>query len=138
MREVRFKTGIRTGAGQSEVSVFDAYELIRSEAVDVINLTYNRGGGITGWAKLAAAAAFADIRMGQVGEPHISMHLMAGISNPTFVECYPDPSRDPIWANLYNDRPVPKDGHIEVPDKPGFGLTFNENTLESLAIEPWS
>lgn len=87
LREVRWKTGVRTAAGQSEVSVFDAYRLVTSEAVDVINVTYNRGGGITGWVKLAAAASLVGIKMGQVGEPHVGMHLMAGIANPTFVEC---------------------------------------------------
>ncbi|EIM26400.1 mandelate racemase/muconate lactonizing enzyme family protein [Microvirga lotononidis] len=138
LREVRWKTGMRIGAGQSEVSVFDAYHLIQSEAVDVINVTYNRGGGITGWVKLAGAASFSDIRMGQVGEPHISMHMMAGISNPTYVECYPDPHRDPLWAELYIDRPEPKNGFITVPDRPGLGLILNPEAVERLAIEPWS
>ncbi|MBZ8135130.1 mandelate racemase/muconate lactonizing enzyme family protein [Afifella sp. IM 167] len=138
LREVRWKTGIRTAAGQSEPSVFDAYQLIASEAADVVNVTYNRGGGISGWMKLASAASFSGVRMGQVGEPHISMHLMAAISNHTCVECYPDPARDPFWANLYTDRPEPADGCITAPDRPGFGLTFDEDAIERYAVEPWA
>lgn len=137
LSDVRLKTGINTGAGQSEASIFDASRLIEQRAVDVLNVTYNRGGGITGWIKLAAMAAFADIRMAQVGEPHISLHMMAAISNRTFVECYPDPNRDPIWANLYRNRPEPKGGVVTAPDTPGFGLEFDQAMIERYAIEDW-
>lgn len=137
LADVRLKTGIPTGAGQSEASIFDAVRLLEERAVDVLNVTYNRGGGITGWIKLAAIAAFSDVRMGQVGEPHISMHLMAAISNRSFVECYPDPNRDPIWAELYLNRPRPQRGFITVPETPGLGVAFNSETVERYAIEDW-
>ena len=137
LRTVRLKTGVPTGAGQSEPTVFDCARLIDGEAVDVLNVTYNRGGGITGWIKLAAAAALRDVRMGQVGEPHVSMHLMAAIPNRTFVECYPDPDRDPLWAGLYRNRPKPVDGWVTATDVPGFGLEFDEDAVERYAIEHW-
>lgn len=138
LRQVRMRTGVRIGAGQSEDSVFDAYTLLAGEAVDVLNVTYNRGGGISGWTKLAAAASFVDVGMAQVAEPHISMHLMAGVSNGTYVECYPDVNRDPLWANLYVDRPEPVDGYLTVPDRPGLGLTLNTDVVERYAVESWS
>jgi L-alanine-DL-glutamate epimerase-like enolase superfamily enzyme len=138
LSEVRLKTGVPTGAGQSEPSVFDAVRLLEERAVDVLNVTYNRGGGITGWMKLSAMASFSDVRMGQVGEPHISMHLMAAIPNRTYVECYPDPNRDPIWAELYVDRPEPKNGYLTVSDAPGLGLTFDRAVVDRYAIEDWT
>lgn len=138
LHEVRMKSGLKIGAGQSEPSVFDCYRLLSSEAVDVINMTYNRGGGITAWLKMANAASLVDIAMGQVGEPHIGMHLMAGVSNGTYAECYPDKSRDPFWHDLYLDRPPLVDGCITAPEKPGVGLTFNPDSVERYAIEPWS
>ena len=137
LREVRLKTGVRIAAGQSELSAFDCYGLLADEAVNVINVTVTRGGGITGWTMLAGAAAMADVDMAQVAEPHLSMHLMAGIANPTYVECYGNVHRDPFWANLYIDRPQPFEGFIEVSDRPGFGLTFNPDVVERFAIEPW-
>lgn len=137
LADVRLKTGVNTGAGQSEPSIFDATRLIEQRAVDVLNVTYNRGGGITGWIKLAAMAAFSDVLMAQVGEPHISMHMMAAIPNGTFVECYPDPNRDPIWANLYRNRPEPRDGILTAPEGPGLGLEFDPAVVEKYAIEDW-
>jgi L-alanine-DL-glutamate epimerase-like enolase superfamily enzyme len=132
------KTGLKTAAGQSEVSVFDCWQLLANGSVDVINVTVNRGGGLSAWTKLAGAALFADVAMGQVAEPHISMHMMAGIANRTFVECYPDERRDPFWAELYTNRPQLRDGHLIVPDTPGIGLTLDEAAVERYATEPWS
>lgn len=138
LRDLRMKTGVRVAAGQSEQSVFDAYELLTNGSTDVINVTYNRGGGVSGWIKLAAAASFADVSMATVGEPQVSMHLMAGIPNGTYVECYPDAGRDPLWANMYAGRPAPIDGFITVPDTPGFGMQFNDDIVEAYAVEDWS
>lgn len=138
LREVRYKTGVRVGAGQSELSAFDCYQMLESDAVDVINVTATRGGGITGWSMLAHAAHINDVDMAQVAEPHLGMQLMAGIPNPTHVECYAAPERDPFWTKLYTDRPQPKDGFITAPDKPGFGLTLNQDVVESFAIEAYS
>jgi L-alanine-DL-glutamate epimerase-like enolase superfamily enzyme len=138
LRQVRLKTGVRTGAGQSEPSVFDAHALLADECVDVLNVTFNRGGGVTGWAQLAAAAAFCEVRMATVGEPQVSMHLMAGISNPTFAECYPDARRCPLWENLYLDRPPLRGGYVTVPDTPGFGMRFDPAAVEKYAIEEWN
>jgi L-alanine-DL-glutamate epimerase-like enolase superfamily enzyme len=138
LRELRMKTGARIAAGQSEQSVFDAYELLTNESIDVMNVTYNRGGGVSGWTKLAAAASFSDVSMATVGEPQVSMHLMAGIPNGTYVECYPDARRDPLWANMYADRPMPVDGFVTVPETPGFGMRFNQDVVENYAVEEWS
>ena len=79
LREVRQKAAVPIAAGQSELSVFGCYDLLAGESVDVINVTSNRGGGITAWMKIAGAAALADVAMAHVAEPHIAMHLMAAI-----------------------------------------------------------
>lgn len=138
MQQLRVRTGVRVGAGQSDISVFNSAELIEAKAVDVINATFNRGGGVTGWMKLAAAAGFADIQMGQVGEPHIGMHLHAAIPNGSFAECYMDPARDPLWHELYQDFPKSVDGELTLPTAPGIGLTFNKAAIEKYAVEAWA
>ncbi|MCC7050003.1 MAG: mandelate racemase/muconate lactonizing enzyme family protein [Alphaproteobacteria bacterium] len=138
LREVRTKTGIPVGAGQTEESVYGCWALLAGESVDVINVTSNRGGGPTAWMRIAAAASLVDVRMGQVAEPHVSMHLMAAIPNATFVECYPDARRDPFWDKLYLDRPAVENGCIRLPDKPGIGLTIDEAAAERWAVGLWA
>jgi L-alanine-DL-glutamate epimerase-like enolase superfamily enzyme len=138
LREVRMKSGLRIAAGQSEISVFDCFPLLAEEAVDIINLQYNCSGGVSAWQKMAHAAALADISVAQVGEPHVSMHLIGAFPNTTFVECYPDEARDPFWHNLYRDRPVITNGTILLPDEPGLGVTLNSDAVEQYAVEPWA
>lgn len=134
--KIRGKTKIPLAAGQSEPSVFEARALL-DQAVDVLNVTFNRGGGVTGWLKVAHEASLKGVRMSQVAEPAISMHLFAAIKNRTYVEIYPDADRDPIWAELYLNKPKLENGFITVPEKPGFGLEFNESFIEQNAVEPW-
>jgi L-alanine-DL-glutamate epimerase-like enolase superfamily enzyme len=137
LREVRGRTPIPVAAGQSVVSVFDCYDLLAGECVDILNVTANRGGGISGWLKVAGAGFLADVRMAHVAEPHIAMHLMAGIANPTFVECYADPRRDPFWEELYPDRPQLSDGHLVLGDRPGLGLELDPRAVEKYAVTGW-
>jgi len=47
-------------------------------------------------------------------------------------------NRDPLWANLYVDRPEPVNGYLTVPDRPGLGLTLNTDVVERYAVESWS
>lgn len=137
LRQVREHTSIPLAAGQSEVSVFTCGWLIASRSVDVINLCCNRGGGITGWMKLAGQAAMEGLRMANVAEPHIASHLMASVGNGTFAECYADGRRDPFWEELYTDRPQIKDGMLLLPVSPGLGVTLDERTIEKYSVTPW-
>ncbi|MEQ8445166.1 MAG: mandelate racemase/muconate lactonizing enzyme family protein [Pelagibacterium sp.] len=137
LRDVRLKAGIPIGAGQSDLSVFDSFRLLTAESVDVLNLTYNRGGGVSAWMKLAAAAELADIKMAQVGEPHISMHLMGGAINGTFAEIYPEEDRDPFWHQLYPGKPTIENGHFTLPSTPGLGFDVDLDAAERFAVEDW-
>ena len=35
----------------------------------------------------------------------------------------------PYFGGLYSDEPLPKNGFIDLPDKPGFGVTLNREGL---------
>lgn len=136
LREVR-NGRVPIAAGQSEISIFNCLDLLGQGSVDVLNVTANRGGGITGWLKLAAAAELYGVRMANVAEPHITMHTMAGIPNGTYVECYPDESRDPIWAHVYPNKPELVDGMVIVPDAPGLGLEIDPEAADRFAVTEW-
>jgi len=36
----------------------------------------------------------------------------------------------PYFGDLFYDEPLPKDGFIDLPDKPGFGVTLNRSGLK--------
>jgi len=35
----------------------------------------------------------------------------------------------PYFGDLFTDEPLPKDGFIDLPDRPGFGVTLNRKGL---------
>lgn len=124
MAQVRRSTSIPIDAGQSEVSAAGVRRLIEADAVDIVNFDASEAGGITEWRRAAAMCALYDLRVGHHEESQIAMHMIAAIPNGVCVECF-EPARDPIWAGLIANRPNPKDGIIQVPQGPGFGVELN-------------
>ena len=58
------------------------------------------------------------------------MHLLAAVPHGTYVECFPDPARDPLWDRFIKNRAPIADGIIEVPRGPGFGLELDWTAVE--------
>lgn len=36
----------------------------------------------------------------------------------------------PLFGNVFTDEPLPKDGYVSLPDRPGFGVTLNRRGLD--------
>jgi len=130
MAEVRRATRIPVNAGQSECSARGVRRLLDAGAVDIVNFDASEAGGITEWRRAADACALVDVRMAHHEEPQIAAHMLAGIPHGVCVECFADPARDPLWPHLLPDAPRPKDGMLEVPDRPGFGITLDWQAVE--------
>ena len=125
MAEVRRKTSILINAGQSEATAAGVRRLVAEKAVDIVNFDASEAGGITEWRRAAALCALHDIRLAHHEEPQIAMQMLAAVPQGTCVECFADPARDPIWDKLIANRPQPKNGVIQVPQGPGFGLELD-------------
>jgi L-alanine-DL-glutamate epimerase-like enolase superfamily enzyme len=125
MAQVRRSPSIPINAGQSEVSAAGVRRLMAEEAVDIVNFDASEAGGITEWRRSAALCALHGVRVGHHEEPQIAMQMLAAIPNGVCVECFANPVRDPIWAEMIANRPQPKNGMIQVPQGPGFGLELN-------------
>jgi len=126
MAEVRRATRIPVTAGQSEITSHAIRRLLDADAVDLVNFDASEGGGVTEWRRVGALCAGAGVRMAHHEEPQIARQLLAAVPHGTYVECFADPERDPVWQKLWSNRPRVKDGTIEVSDAPGFGLALDE------------
>ncbi len=134
MRDVRYMTGMAIAAGQSESTVAGVRDLIVDDAIDVCNFDSSWGGGPTVWRKIASLATAFGIEMGHHEEPQVSAHLLASIPHGTYIECF-DPDRDPIFWNLFSNRPTFTDGMYAVPDKPGLGIELNTDYVERYCVD---
>jgi L-alanine-DL-glutamate epimerase-like enolase superfamily enzyme len=52
----------------------------------------------------------------------------------TYVECFADPERDPVWQTLWTNRPPIKNGMLEVTQGPGFGLILDEGMVRRYRV----
>ena len=125
MAEVRRRTTIPINAGQSEISAHGIRRLIAAGAVDLVNFDASEAGGITEWRRAAAMCQIHGIAMAHHEEPQVSVHMLSAVPHGTYVECFHDPERDPLWAGMIRNRAPITDGIIEVPKGPGFGLALD-------------
>lgn len=130
MAEVRQATSIPINAGQSEITAHGVRRLLESHAVDLINFDASEGGGITEWRRAAGLCAVFGVQMAHHEEPQIAMQMLAAVPHGTYVECFPDPERDPIWEKLIVNHPPIQEGFIEIPRGNGFGLELDWELIE--------
>ena len=133
MAAARSQTGIPICAGQSEISRAGCRDLMMANAIDVCNFDASWGGGPTEWRRVAALAASFGIEMGHHEEPQISAHLLAAISNGTYLETF-HPDRDPMFYRLVANRSELKDGLYEVPSGAGFGVELDADTIRKYRV----
>jgi D-arabinonate dehydratase len=134
MARVRAATSIPINAGQSEVTRYGIHRLLSAGAVDSVNFDASEGGGITEWRRAAAICSVYGVQMSHHEEPQISSQLLAAVPHGTYVECFPDPERDPIWAHMILNRPTIKDGVMDVPQGSGFGLELDWKMIEKYRL----
>lgn len=133
MAQVRRSTSIPINAGQSEATAAGVRRLVAEGAVDIVNFDASEAGGVTEWRRAAALCALNDLRVGHHEEAQIAMHMIAAVPQGLCVECF-EPARDPIWAGMIANRPDPKNGIIQVPQGPGFGIELNWDMVKRYQV----
>ncbi|MBM3223976.1 MAG: mandelate racemase/muconate lactonizing enzyme family protein [Candidatus Tectomicrobia bacterium] len=125
MQEVRAATGIRITAGQSEMQRWACRDLVEGGAVDILNTDMSLAGGVTEWRRVAAHAASHRVQMAHHEEPLLSMHLLASTTQGLYPE-YFAADRDPVGAYLPTMAPPLRQGWVDLPETPGFGIEVDE------------
>ncbi len=121
---LRTKVPIPITAGQSETTASGARDLIANGAIDVCNFDASWGGGPSVWLRVAAVAETFGVEMGHHEEPQIAAHLLAGVPNGTYLECF-HPDRDPIFWEMLTSRGGPRSGRYDLTEAPGLGLELD-------------
>ena len=133
MKIVRDAIDIPLTAGQGDLTRFDSRNLMESGAIDICNADSSICGGITEWMKIAHLADIYHVGMAHHEEWQISMHLFGAISNGTYIECFSDPNRDPLFENFVLNKKI-KGGYMEIPNKAGLGLELNYEMIEKYRV----
>jgi L-lyxonate dehydratase len=124
--------------GEHEFTRYGFRELIGRRAVDIVQIDVNRAGGITEARKIWAMAAAHDLPvLPHAGQMH-NYHLIMAHMNSPIAEFFPPPLGFPdgneVFWTAFRGEPLPQDGYITLPDRPGLGLELNPETIGAARI----
>lgn len=134
LKQVADSTSIPIASGESELHRWACRDLIDHAGIRIMQFDSTRAGGVTEWLKVAGHAASHGILMAPHHDPQIHGHLIAAVPNGHIQEVFPNPLRDPLWEELYEERPQIKDGYLYLSEKPGFGTDLCMETVTKYRV----
>ncbi|MCL4466410.1 MAG: mandelate racemase/muconate lactonizing enzyme family protein [Chloroflexi bacterium] len=135
VRKVAASTSVPIADGEQEITHYGARDMIENGGIKVMQYDPTVGGGVTEWLRVAATAEAHNVTMAPHQDPHLGVHMVAGVKNGLLVEAFPNPKRDLWWFTLYSERAeIDNEGYIVVPDRPGFGYAFNDKVVEQYRV----
>ena len=133
LADLRAHTRIPLAAGQMEGHRWRLRELVDNQAVDILQPNVCFCGGYTEARKAAHLAQAYNMPIANGGGwPLFNMHTMAGLMNGWIVEWHLGMVQ--VGEMLFTDAPTPKNGMIEIPRRPGLGLTLDRDALRETRV----
>jgi D-galactarolactone cycloisomerase len=134
LRRLKSEVRIPIAAGETEFTPFGLRTLVAEGLVDYLIIDATRAGGLTTWRKAAVMTELYSVPLAAHHDPQIHVHAVAASPTGFILESFADPSRDPLWFELFAERPEIVDGFMAVPDAPGLGLELRRDTLEKYGV----
>lgn len=138
MAEVRAATAIPIAAGESEFNRFDFRDLAELRAADIFQPDLAICGGVTEAMRIGAIASAWNLRLA----PHLwtgalafaaGMHVAAASPGGWILEY--SLGANPLLHELAEEKFPVREGFVDVPDRPGLGVTVNEGFVERYAVK---
>lgn len=132
-RELRLlaqQTHIPLSAGESELTSYGCRALLEEGAIQILQFDCTMMGGFTEGRKLAALCEFNHVQVAPHHDCFIHAHIVASSPAGCIVESFPDPERDPLQAELFEDPPLIANGWLTLKEAPGLGLQLSEAALK--------
>jgi mandelate racemase len=106
----------------------DLWQAVQMKACDYVMPDFMRIGGVTGWLRAAAIAGAAGLPMSSHLYPEVAAHVLRVTETAHWLE-WQD------WADPVLQQPYAvKDGFVQIPDRPGLGLDWNEDAVKRLLL----
>ena len=107
----------------------DLHRALQTKACDLVMPDFMRIGGVTGWLRAAPLAAAAGIPISTHLYPEVAAHMLRVSETAHWLEW--QSWADPILQTPYEVR----DGMLEIPDRPGTGLEWDEAAVKAHLVE---
>ena len=134
MRQVRDRINIPVATGERLYLKFPFFDLVRNEAVDILQPDICNAGGITELHKIGAMAEAQHVMMA----PHNTNSAVGTVaifhldtSMPNFlIQEYHAEFYEPHYFQVVQGLPRQKDGYVNLPEGPGLGISLDNELLD--------
>ena len=127
------RTRIPISGGESEMTAHGCRAFLEEGAIQILQFDCTMFGGFTMGRKLAALCEMNHVSVAPHHDCFIHAPLVASTPAGLIVESFPDPERDPLQAELFENPPLIKDGWLTLNPDPGIGLTLSSDALAKFA-----
>ncbi len=136
-REVTHALDIDVTGGEQDCDLATWRRIVAMRAVDVLQPDICYLGGLTRMLRVARLAGDSGLPLTPHSANHslvtlFSLHLMGAIpaAGPYVEYSIEDPERYPWDPDLFEPALEVRDGHVQIPEEPGWGVTINRSWLE--------
>jgi L-alanine-DL-glutamate epimerase-like enolase superfamily enzyme len=106
-------------SGETEYTRYGFRDMLERRSADVLMPDLQRVGGVTEFVRVAHLAAAFDVPVSSHLFPEMSLSVLGGLTNATFLEHMP-------WLSaLYKQSIEMQNGAVSVPDRPGWGFDLD-------------
>lgn len=123
------KTHIPISGGESEITLEGCRAFLDQRSIDILQFDVTMFGGITGGRKLSALCELNHVDVVPHHDPFIHAQIVAATPAGLMVESFPDPARDPLQAELFENPLVHRGGSLLLNEEPGLGLRLSVDAL---------
>ena len=137
LAEVRRSTHIPIASGESECTRFDFRDLIELRAADILQPDLAICGGLTEAMRIGAIASCANLRVAPhlwAGAPAFAAGLHFAAACPAAHILEYSLGANPMIHDLVEERFAVEDGMLQIPDRPGLGITVREDFVRDHAV----
>ena len=113
-------------SGETEYARYGFRRMIELRSADVLMPDLQRSGGVSEFMRVSQMAAAYDIPVSSHLFPEMSIQVLGALSNALFLEYMP------WFSDLYQERLEFDAGFAIVPERPGWGFTFDLDRIAHL------
>jgi L-alanine-DL-glutamate epimerase-like enolase superfamily enzyme len=113
-------------SGETEYTRYGFRRMLELRSADILMPDLQRVGGVSEFIRVGHLAESHDVAISSHLFPETSIQLLGALSNAIYLEYMP------WFSDLYAERLVFEGGDAVVPERPGWGFTFNQDYIRHL------
>ena len=113
-------------SGETEYTRYGFRRMLELRSADILMPDLQRVGGVSEFIRVGHMAESYDIAVSSHLFPEISLQVLGALANTIYLEYMP------WFSKLYNETIEFAEGQAIVPERPGWGFTFNQDYVSHL------